>query len=67
MKFLRKEAILAEETAEKLEEDYCKEVAMLAALHHDNIMKMLDTFDAGSHFCIVSELAEGKPSSFPVF
>ena len=62
MKFLQKEAKTAVDRL-LLEDNFHREVEMLKAVDHPNIVNMLDHFDAGSHYCIVSELAEGKSLS----
>ena len=39
-----------------------QEIEILRTLRHENIIRMLDSFETKTDFCVVTEFAQGMPS-----
>lgn len=37
-----------------------QEISILKGLQHENIIRMLDSFETKTDFCVVTEFAQGK-------
>ena len=40
-----------------------QEIEILRTLHHENVIRMLDSFETKTDFVVVTEFAQGKPHS----
>ena len=55
LKFIKKHG-----KSEKDKAGLRQEIAILRKLHHENIIKWLDTFETDQDFVVVTELAQGE-------